>query len=178
MHRRGWDSGRTRRLPGNFRKRGGRPITRRIMISLDTSILLSAVESRNKNHAKAAGFVTSLGGRDDVVISEFILVELYGLLRNPAVLEKPLTADAGVDTCEAFRQHPRWQVVGFSRNSRAFHDQFRPKLRAKDFARRRAYDWRVALLLLDLGVTEFVSVNEKDFQNFGFKRVWNPLKVG
>jgi len=42
--------------------------------------------------------------------------------------------------------------------------------------RRRAYDWRAALLLfLQKGVTEFATANEKDFRDCGFKRVWNPL---
>jgi hypothetical protein len=26
------------------------------------------------------------------------------------------------------------------------------------------------------GVTEFATVNEKDFRSFGFQRVWNPLR--
>jgi hypothetical protein len=43
-------------------------------------------------------------------------------------------------------------------------------------ARRRAYDWRAALSMLRQGVTEFATVNVKDFEGFGFARVWNPLK--
>ncbi len=69
------------------------------MISLDTNILLPAVETRNREHGRAAGFVESLQHREDVAISELILLELYGLLRNPAVLAKPLTASAAV-RCE------------------------------------------------------------------------------
>jgi predicted nucleic acid-binding protein len=145
------------------------------MISLDTNILLPAVEIRNANHPKAAAFLESLQDRQDVAICEFILLELYVLLRNPAVLAKPLSPGAAANVCEAFRQHPRWQVIGFPPDSRDFHDAFWPKLRAADFARRRAYDWRAALLLIQQGVTEFATVNEKDFCDCGFKRVWNPL---
>ncbi len=145
------------------------------MTSLDTNILLPAVESRNLDHSRAAAFVESLQDRDDVAISEFILIELYGLLCNPAVLAKPLSPTAAVDVCEAFRQHPCWQLIGFPPESRAFHDTLWPRLREKAFARRRAYDWRVALTLLSHGVTDFATANEKDFRDFGFKRVWNPL---
>lgn len=145
------------------------------MISIDTNILLPAVETGNSHHAAAAAFLESLQDREDVVISELILLELYGLIRNPAVLAKPLSADTAVDVCESFRQHPRWQVVGFPPDSRQFHDIFWPRLRAKDFARRRAFDWRAALSLRQQGVTEFATVNEKDFRGFGFVRVWNPL---
>ena len=145
------------------------------MISLDTNILLPAVESSNPEHNRAATFVGSLQDRTDVAISEFILLELYGLLRNPAVLAKPLTATAAVDVCEAFRQHPRWQVIGFPPDGRAFHDRLWTRLREKSFARRRAYDWRAALSMLRLGVDEWATVNVKDFQDMGFAKVWNPL---
>ena len=91
------------------------------------------------------------------------------------LVRKPLSPVAATDVCEAFRQHPRWQVIGFPPNSRAFHDVFWPKLRGADFARRRAHNWRVALLLLHQGVTDFATVNEKDFRDCGFQRVWNPL---
>jgi len=145
------------------------------MISLDTNILLTAIESRNAHHPKAAAFLESLQDRQDVAICEFILLELYVLLRNPAVLAKPLSPAAAADVCEAFRQHPRWQIIGFPTDSRSFHDIFWPRLREADFARRRAYDWRAALVLFQQGVTQFATVNEKDFRDFGFQRVWNPL---
>jgi len=32
------------------------------------------------------------------------------------------------------------------------------------------------LSVLAQGVTEFATVNTKDFKRFGFERVWNPLK--
>jgi uncharacterized protein len=147
------------------------------MISIDTNILLPAVETTNADHAKAAAFLGSLHLRDDVAISEFVLLELYGLLRNPAVLRKPLLAESAAAVCESFRQHPHWQILGFPPESRQFHDAFWPRLRANDFARRRCFDWRTALSLIQQGITEFATVNEKDFQGFGFTRVWNPLLV-
>jgi uncharacterized protein len=146
------------------------------MISLDTNILLSAVESANVCHGKAAAFVQSLQDRDDVAISEFILLELYGLLRNPVVLARPLSAGAARAICESFRQHPRWQLIGFPPDSRSFHDLLWPRLRVDSFARRRIYDWRSALSMLRQGVTDFATVNVKDFESFGFARVWNPLE--
>jgi predicted nucleic acid-binding protein len=146
------------------------------VISLDTNILLPAIESRNAAHARAAAFVESLQSRDDVAISEFILLELYVLLRNPVVLRQPLSAARAAAACEAFRRHPRWQVVGLPAESRAFHDAFWPRLRKEDFARRRAFDWRTGLSLLRQGVTEFATVNTKDFEGLGFHRVWNPLE--
>ena len=53
------------------------------MISIDTNILLPAVETKNAHHVRAAAFLESITARDDVAISEFVLVELYVLLHNP-----------------------------------------------------------------------------------------------
>ncbi|MGE3311459.1 MAG: TA system VapC family ribonuclease toxin [Limisphaerales bacterium] len=145
------------------------------MTSIDTNILLPAVETSHPKHSAAAAFVQSLHDRKDVAVSEFILLELYVLLRNPAVLMKPLGSSAAVDVCEAFRQHPRWQILGFPPDSRAFHDALWPRLRQRDFGRRRAYDSRCALALVEQGVTHFATVNVSDFKGFGFTQVWNPL---
>jgi uncharacterized protein len=145
------------------------------VISIDTNVLFAAMEASNPDHARAATFVESLNDRDDVVLSEFVLLELYVVMRNPTVLRKPLTAARAAATCEAFRNHPRWQVVGFPPESRRFHDAFWPRLRRESFARRRVFDGRVALTLLELGVTRFATVNTKDFDGFGFAKVWNPL---
>ncbi|MGI8601444.1 MAG: hypothetical protein ACR2OZ_00430 [Verrucomicrobiales bacterium] len=57
------------------------------------------------HHRAAAEFMESLQDSEDVAVSEFILLDLYVLLRHPAVLAKPLSSSAAVDVCEAFRQH-------------------------------------------------------------------------
>jgi len=145
------------------------------VISIDTNILLPAIDSGNPHHTAAASFVHLLQDRDDVAISEFILLELYVLLRNPAVLARPLSASGAAEICETFRSHPKWQVLGFPPESRVFHDALWPRLRSDQFAHRRACDWRAALCLLQQGVTEFATVNVKDFEGFGFAKVWNPL---
>jgi toxin-antitoxin system PIN domain toxin len=145
------------------------------MLSIDTNILLAAVEEKNTDHAEAFAFLDSLQERDDVVISELVLLELYNLLRNAAVVGKPRTASQAADLCEAFRAHPYWHLVGFPPGSREFHDLLWLRLRDPQFARRRAYDLRTGLALRRSGVTEFATVNIKDFQDVGFKRVWNPL---
>ena len=45
-----------------------------------------------------------------------------------------------------------------------------------DFAFRRLYDARATLTMTAQGVTEFATVNVKDYEGLGFRRVWNPLK--
>jgi predicted nucleic acid-binding protein len=100
------------------------------------------------------------------------LVELYGLLRNPAVVIRPLDANIAVETIQRIRQHPFWELIDYCGGlmesiwKHAAHPQF---------ARRRIYDARIAITLLHHGVTEFATINIKDFEGFGFARVWNPL---
>lgn len=150
-------------------------MTRTPMISIDTNILFPLVVEDHPRHEEALVFSESLYKHSDVAISEFVLLELYNLLRNPAVMTRPLGASAAVEICEAFRQHPVWQTLGFPPESRSFHDAFWPRLRSPNFARRRSFDWRLALSLLEQGVTEFATMNKKDFEGFGFERVWNPF---
>lgn len=145
------------------------------MIAIDTNILFPLVVEDHPQHAAAVAFAESLQAPLDVGISESVLLELYNLLRNPAVMNQPLAAGAAVDVCEAFRRHPSWQTLGFPPESRPFHDAFWPRLRTSGFARRRSCDWRLALALLQQGVTDFATVNEKDFEGFGFQKLWNPL---
>jgi hypothetical protein len=45
----------------------------------------------------------------------------------------------------------------------------------RDFARRRIFDARLALTLRHGGVTHFATTNVKDFEGWGFEKVWNPL---
>jgi predicted nucleic acid-binding protein len=148
---------------------------RLISLSVDTNILYSSVQAGDARHADAVAFMEGLRSRGDVVISEFALMELYQLLRNPAVVRRVLSPEAAVAVCAEFRSHPRWQVVGLPGESREFHDALWPRLAIPGFARRRTYDWRIALSLLRQSVDEFATVNLRDFEGFGFRRLWNPL---
>lgn len=145
------------------------------MLSIDTNILFHAFNSDSPGHTAAFRWIGSIQNQDDVAISEFVLAELYGLLRNPAVLTKPLSADQAVDVIQTYRHHPLWRLVGFAGESRSLHDSLWQKARAKNFAFRRLYDVRLALLLTLQGVTEFATTNGKDYEGLGFAKVWNPL---
>jgi hypothetical protein len=43
-----------------------------------------------------------------------------------------------------------------------------------NFSRRRIIDTRLALTLIRSGVEEFATRNVRDFEDFGFRRVWDP----
>jgi len=111
----------------------------------------------------------------EVALSEFALVELYGLLRQPAVMQRVLEASAAAAVCAALRKHPRWRLLGFPADSAALHRVLWEQAGKAGFGRRRIYDARLGLCLVMQGVGEFATVNVRDFEGLGFKRVFNPL---
>ena len=104
-----------------------------------------------------------------------MLIELYGLLRNPQVLSRPISARDAAAVCQTFRRHSRWQLLGLPPDGRVFHDALWAKLHDPKTSRRRIYDLRLGMSLVAQGVTEFATANLKDFERIGFRRVWNPL---
>ena len=69
------------------------------MISIDTNILLYSLNRDCPEHGAARAFVEACAGRADVAIAELVLVELYVLLRNPAVVRKPVEAGGAAAGC-------------------------------------------------------------------------------
>ncbi len=145
------------------------------MTSIDANILLYSYSEASPHHAAAIAFVESMAQRDNVALSEFILSEVYLHLRNPAVLDAPLSPADAVAVIQSYRQHPRWRVLGFPPRSRDLHAALWKAAAAPDFARRRIYDLRIALCLQAFGVTDFATANVKHFEDTGFARVWNPV---
>lgn len=147
------------------------------MLTIDANILLYAFNNASPWHEEARDWLASIQRDEDVAISEFILAEFYGLLRNSAVLKHPLPADEAVEVIQVYRTHPRWRLIGFPTESRLLHDAIWQKACAKDFAFRKLYDARSALTMTAQGVTEFATANVKDFEGLGFRKVWNPLST-
>ena len=145
------------------------------MLSIDTNILFHGFNEDSPRHEQALAWLSSIARDEDVAISELILAEFYRLLRTPAVLKHPLPADEAVEVIQTYRSHPRWRLIGFPTESRPLHDALWQKARAKDFAFRKLYDIRSALTMTAQGVTELATVNVKDFEGLGFRKVWNPL---
>lgn len=144
------------------------------MISFDTNLVIHAANSRAPEQRAAASFLQSLGARRDVVICELMLVEVYLKLRNARILRNPLNARQAAAYCAALRANANWSLV----ESAPVMESVWKMAAREDFAIRRIVDARLALTLRHHGVTEFATSNVKDFENFGFARVWNPLLEG
>ena len=83
------------------------------MLSVDANLLLYSYSEAAPQHETARQFIETLSPREDVALSEFVLTELYLLLRNPAVLTRPLAAPDAVAVIQKYRRHPRWKILGF-----------------------------------------------------------------
>jgi toxin-antitoxin system PIN domain toxin len=143
------------------------------MISIDTNVLLYSLNPDSIWHEAAADFLRQNLGVPSVriAITDYVLVELYVLLRNPAVMAKPLSAQAARDVVAAYLDAPN---VSRIENANVM-DVVWELAGDRDFARRRIFDARLALTLRHGGVTHFVTTNVKDFEGWGFEKVWNPL---
>jgi toxin-antitoxin system PIN domain toxin len=142
------------------------------MISFDTNIAVYAANSSVKEHIPAVDFLENLTRRQDVVVCELMLVELYLKLRNSSIFPKPKSSLEAVAFCQSFRECSEWQLV----ESASVMEEVWRLARRKDFGFRRLIDARLALTLRHHGVTEFATGNVRDFEGFGFSRVWNPVQ--
>lgn len=141
------------------------------MISVDTNILLYSQNADCPENGAARGFLQEIAGSQDVVICELVLVELYILLRNPAVLPRALGPGDAAATCRAYRSNPLWRLV----ENAPVMEKVWAVAGDAGFARRRIIDLRLALTLQHHGVTRLATANVKDFEGLGFEHVWNPL---
>lgn len=141
------------------------------MFSIDTNILVYALDQRSADHTKAREFLMEHADDPQVAISELVLVEFYLHLRNPAVFQRICSEAEAADICQQFRRSPRWRLI----ENAEVMDEVWERAAQAGFARRRIIDARLALTLRRHGVDEFATVNTKDFAGFGFTRVWNPL---
>lgn len=83
----------------------------------------------------------------------------------------PLSAEAARDLVTSY-----WKVPNVMRVENAtIMDDVWALAGSKDFARRRIFDARLAFTLRTVGVTHFATSNVKDFEGWGFEKVWNPL---
>ncbi len=146
------------------------------MTSCDTNILFIAIEASRPGHARARAFLEANQENPDFAMCELVLLELYVVLRNPATAQTALDGRSAASLVQALRTNPRWDVLDYPGPAAGLMDELWRLAAKPDFARRRVFDARLALTLRHHGVTEFATTNVKDFEGFGFTRVWNPLE--
>jgi toxin-antitoxin system PIN domain toxin len=143
------------------------------VLSADTNIFVHAADPDSPQHAKARNFFEALErSNEEFVLCELVLVELYMLLRNPAVFARPYTSSESAGYCRALRQNPSWRCIDYDPEVSKNLWQYASTTKS---GYRHIIDARLAYTLQHHGVDRFATVNQKDFKEFGFKEVWNPL---
>jgi len=144
------------------------------LISCDTNILLHTFNARSPLQTLAEAFLREHAADAEFAICELVLIELYVLLRNPAVVASPLSASQAAETIRGYRGNPCWRVIDYPGG---LMEEIWRRAGQPDTARRSIFDARLALTLRHHGVTRFATGNVKHFGDYGFEQVWNPLSV-
>ena len=146
------------------------------MISFDTNLLLYSLNQDSAEYSDTRAFFDSLPTAPGAVaICELVLIELYVLLRNPAVLSSPLDPVSAASIIQTFRRHPTWLLIDYPGQTASVMDELWRLAAQPNTGRRIVFDARLALTLRHYGVTEFATRNTTHFTGFGFTRLWNPL---
>ena len=87
------------------------------MISFfDTNLLLCSLNRDcAEYHDSRACFASLPAAPGAVAICELVLIELYVLLRNSAVLSSPLDPASAAAIIQPFRQHPTYLLIDYLR---------------------------------------------------------------
>lgn len=144
------------------------------MKSLDTNIMLYAINSDCSEHDICRQLIDqALDDKESWIISEQVWFELYRLLRNPIVLQHPLTASCAAETISWYREKSGWLQCAWEPD---MMKDLKSLWKAEDFSARRSFDAILAVTLKTHGVKDFYTRNTRDFDNLGFFNVINPLK--
>ena len=77
------------------------------MLSIDTNLLIYAVQPESPSQPEAAKFLEEeVNQKGVLVICKLVLVELYMQLRNPWIFSKPQTPAAAAAYCQTLRSTP------------------------------------------------------------------------
>ena len=100
------------------------------------------------------------------------MIELYRLLRDPAVLTHPLQANQAAKAVAWYRDTAGWQHCAWENG---LMEKLQSHWQDDAFPARRGFDLILALTLKHNGVKEFHTRNVKDFEPYGFFNLFNPL---
>jgi predicted nucleic acid-binding protein len=143
------------------------------MKSLDTNILVYASNEDAPEYEKARQLIESLiEGPQDWIVADQVLLETYRALRNPAVIQHPLSSADASALVNFYREEAGCRRCCYEL---AMWQPLQKYLGSARFDPRKTFDALLAVSLLGNAVDTFYTRNTKDFKQFGFQTLINPI---
>jgi predicted nucleic acid-binding protein len=141
--------------------------------SLDTTILYFATNRACPEHGRARELLESAAAQPaEWTVADQVLFEYYRLVRNPAVLERPLGAAEAVRSLRFFRDEVGWRRCSYDRDC---WGEVLDGLSAAQFPARSTFDLVLAVTLRRNNVGTFYTRSPADFSGLGWFQVIDPL---
>ncbi len=143
------------------------------MNSLDTNILIYAVNQGCAEHERARRvYEDMLESPAEWIVCDQVLFEFYRALRNPRILEHPLSHSAALHQIRFLREESGVLHCGYDIR---FWEKIVVPMATSDSASSHIFDRILAVTLLGNGVTTFHTRNTRDFNEFPFQKLVNPI---
>jgi len=141
--------------------------------SIDTNILLYGMNQDCKENKPAFELLqTAMEHPENWIISDQVYFELYSLVRNPAVLEKPLDGNSAFELIDYYRNKIGWLHCSYHTS---FWDDMAPFLMNNQFSSKKVFDMRLAVALKHNNIDIFYTRNIRDFKELHWFEVINPI---
>lgn len=143
------------------------------MKSLDTNILVYGSNEDAPEYGKARKLIESLAETpQDWIIADQVLIETYRALRNPALMQHPLSATEASALLHFYREEAGCRRCCYELGTWIPLQKY---LNSTRFDPRKTFDAVLAVTLLSNAVDTFYTRNTKDFKQFGFRTLINPI---
>lgn len=143
------------------------------MNSLDTNILVYAANADAPEHQKAMQVVSAmLANPNKWILADQVLFEFYRAIRNPNILQYPLSASHAAERLQFLRNETGIRFCWYE--SKIFPAVLH-QIGQPDFPYQRTHDAILAATLIANGVQTFYTRNQKDFASAGFTHLINPI---
>lgn len=143
------------------------------MNSLDTNILIYAVNRGCDEHERAKEvYQKMLDSPLDWIVSDQVLFEFYRGLRHPKILQRPLNHQQAIEQITFIREDSGVLHCAYETT---FWDQVKTFGSTKNPKAVHIFDRVLAITLLKNGVKQLYTRNTKDFTEFEFETLINPI---
>lgn len=143
------------------------------MKSLDTNILIYAVNSSCKEHNRArAIYEDLLSNPADWIVADQVLFEFFTALQNPNILAKPLSKHKALEQVRFLREESGAMCCAYEVSA---WNSLVTMLGASKDKNRIIFDYVLAITLKINGVKTFYTRNKKDFESLDLFEVVNPI---